>query len=193
MNIRKKKKSITAMLLCMLTAACLLLAGCSSGNAAEARAAEDIEALRAAELDEVISAELDELLTDEGREYYEEFQKKAADFDYEITGSEGNGDAVTVHVRITTYDFGSEYLKSWAEFLEEADASGAAEYDSSRLYELLFRNLAGLQNKEYIGRADVVCTSDENGEWTSDAETNTALRDALFGGMISEMSSLAGL
>jgi hypothetical protein len=104
-----------------------------------------------------------------------------------------------VHVRITTYDFASEYLKSWTEFLEpyENDESkksgdGKENFDSAQLYETLFRNLSSLADKKYIANVDINC-EEQDGKWHTDAVTNAALRDAILGGMLSEMSSLAGL
>lgn len=184
---------LTVLLMAVLMTASVTLAGCSRDSGAVSAAREALESMRMIEQDQNIRSQLDELLDDEGREYYEQFLKKAEDFEYEITGSDESESSATVHVRVVTYDFGSEYLKSWSDFLEESEAAGSAEYDSAELYKTLFRNLAGLEKKEYIGYADINCTCGEDGVWTTDAETNTSLRDAVLGGMVSEMSSLAGL
>lgn len=177
----------------MLAASVLMLTGCAGSRAAETKAATDLENMRYVELDPATDAEMESILSDQGREYFEMFLGKAGEFDYTITGSdetaEGDGEAVTVHVRITTYDFGSEYLKSWSEFLE----SSGEEYDTAALYETLFRNLSNVQTKDYIADVDIKCTQDEDGAWQTDAERNPDLKNAILGGMINEISSLAGL
>lgn len=176
----------------LMIAVVLMLAGCSGGNGAEAKAAEDIGSMRDVSLDQETEAELESMLSEEGIEYLQSFLDKAGDFDYKITGSDDAGDGsgeVIVHVRVTAYDFASEYLKSWSEFLE-----GSAEtYDSAVLYETLFRNLSNVTDKDYISEVDIRCSQDEEGEWTTDAKINSALRNAILGGMISEISSLAGM
>lgn len=172
-----------------------LLAGCSPVKGAEAKVRDELESMRYVELDPEVNAEIEGMLSDEGIEYYEMFLGKAGEFDYEITGSEESGDATVVHVRITTFDFASEYLRSWTEFLEEAEKNKTgeqAEYDTGKLYETMFRNMSVIRKKDYIAYADVTCTQDENGEWQTDARTNKALIDAIMGGMVSEISSLAG-
>lgn len=199
MNRAKLKNSITAAVLAAVMILSLMLAGCSGQSGAELKVSEDLESMRYVELDPKINAELEGLLSDQGREYYEMFLGKAGEFDYAITGADKTDDGTVVHVRITTYDFASEYLRSWTEFLEpyENDDSkkagdGKENFDSAQLYETLFRNLSGIAEKKFIADVDINC-EEEDGKWQTDAATNAALRDAILGGMLSEMSSLAGL
>ena len=100
---------------------------------------------------------------------------------------------MTAHVRVTTYDFGSEYLRSWSDFLEdyESGKKDDSQYDSSKLYEMLFRNLSNIQKKEYIGYADISCVQDETGAWQTDAADNVSVRNAILGGMLEEIRILA--
>lgn len=196
------------MLAAAMIAVCvLMLAGCSGNKAAEAAVTADLEDMRYVELDPETDAELESMLSDRGKEYFEMFLGKAGEFDYRITDSRDGEDAdtVIVTVRITTYDFASEYLKSWSEFLEDPGsvkpaeegkdkaAADAQEYDSARLYETLFRNLSNVQNKDHVTDVDIRCTKAEDGSWQTDAKRNGALRNAILGGMIDEISSLAGI
>ena len=193
-NLRKKLIRIAA--LAAMLAAALLLASCSDTSGAELKVTEDLESMRYVELDSEIEAEIEATLSDRGKEFFEMFLGKAGEFDYEITGADTNGDEAVVNVRITTYDFAREYLKSWSEFLEasETGADGeAAEYDTALLYETIFRNLSSIQEKEYTADAAVICTRGGDGSWTTDAASNAALRNAVLGGLLGEIQSLAGL
>lgn len=195
---RKKNRTAAALMSAIMILA-VIFAGCSGQSGAELKVSEDLESMRYVELDPEINAELEGLLSDQGREYYEMFLGKAGEFDYAITGADRTDNGTVVHVRITTYDFASEYLKSWTEFLEpyENDESkkagdGKENFDSAQLYETLFRNLSRITEKKYIADVDINC-EEENGKWHTDAAANAALKDAILGGMLSEMSSLAGL
>ena len=199
MDRMKHKYSITAAVLAAVMILTLMLAGCGGRSGAELKVSEDLESMRYVELDPRINAELEGMLSDQGREYYEMFLGKAGEFDYAITGADRTDDGTVVHVRITTYDFASEYLKAWTEFLEPYEndenkktGDGKENFDSSQLYETLFRNLSSLADKKYIADVDINC-EEQDGKWYTDAATNAALRDAILGGMLSEMSSLAGL
>ena len=173
----------------------VILTGCSGQDSAEAQVKADIESMRAVELDSSVSSEIKSMMSEQGREYYDAFMDKAGNFDYKIMGSEEENDTAVVQVRITTYDFGSEYLKSWTEFLEQPGAAsedGSSVYDTAALYETLFRNLSSLDKKEYIGYAEVECTRQNGGTWVTDADSNRELHNAMLGGMLSEIGTLAG-
>ena len=117
-EIIKTKRLFNIIMIMLLAAGMLALLGGCGINGAEAKVTEDLESMRYVELDPDVEAEMNSILTDKGKEYFEMFLAKAGEFEYEITDSKD--DEVTV--RITTYDFASEYLRSWSEFLEEADA-----------------------------------------------------------------------
>ena len=122
-EIIKTKRLFNIIMIMLLAAGMLALLGGCGINGAEAKVTEDLESMRYVELDPDVEAEMNSILTDKGKEYFEMFLAKAGEFEYEITDSKD--DEVTV--RITTYDFASEYLRSWSEFLEEADARAAEE------------------------------------------------------------------
>ena len=122
-EIIKTKRLFNIIMIMLLAAGMLAMLGGCGINGAEAKVTEDLESMRYVELDPDVEAEMNSILTDKGKEYFEMFLAKAGEFEYEITDSKD--DEVTV--RITTYDFASEYLRSWSEFLEEADARAAEE------------------------------------------------------------------
>ena len=189
----------------LITALYLLLSGCGGAKGDAAAVREDLESMRYVELDPDTEAEIENILSDQGKEYFEMFLSKAGEFEYEIIDSHeeesGSGPAVTV--RIKTYDFASEYLRSWSEFLEKND-SGAADdgtaagdgtqsgYDQAVLYETLFKNLSSAADKSYISETEIHCAESEDGSWHTDAKTNAAVKNAILGGMLNEIASLAG-
>ena len=178
-----------AVLLCFL-----MLAGCSSMNEAENKVSKELKALQSSGStgSEVIA--LRDSLSDEGRENFDGFLKKLRSFEFEITGSEesdSEGDESTVvSVRIKTYDFGREYLAAWTEYLK-ANPGNKPE-DMTDFYELLFSRLNSLNEKEYLKTIKIVCIDPlDNGEWIANIKENEELQDAVFGGMMSEMETLA--
>lgn len=192
MFIKLKKTSLILLLVTVLVSA-LMLAGCGGESGAEARVKEDLESMRSVELDQDTASEIESLMNNEGKEYYQKFLKMAGDFDYEISQTEKKDGAAVVTVKIRTYDFGSEYLKTWADFLEASETSGdGSGYDTAKLYEMLFQNLSSLQKKEYTGYVDIKCTQGSDGKWSSDATADPGVRNAVFGGMLYEINSLAG-
>ena len=198
MRIREIRRYLISVLAvaAVLAVSVVMFSGCSKSSGAEAAVTEDLESMRFVEIDPETEAELENVLSDRGMEYFEMFLGKAGEFDYEITGADAKGDEAIVHVRIKTYDFATEYLKSWTEFLDSTGRGGeedAAEYDTALLYETLFKNLSSIQDKNYTADADIICTRDEEGGWTTDAKSNSVLKNAILGGMIREISSLAGL
>ena len=203
---RTGKNRITAALLAAIIVLILMLTGCSGQSGAELKVSEDLESMRYVELDPEINAELESMLSDQGKEYFEMFLSKAGEFEYEIIESrkEESGSGTAVTVRIKTYDFASEYLRSWSEFLEKND-SGAADdgtvsgdgtqsgYDQAVLYETLFKNLSSAADKSYISETEIHCAESEDGSWHTDAKTNAAVKNAILGGMLNEIASLAGV
>ena len=186
---------IRTLLTLILTAGLLtcMLAGCSASGA-EKKVTEDLESMRYVELDKNTEEEINSMLSDQGREYFELFLSKAGEFEYEILDSKEDtsgqaGDSAIVTVRIRTYDFASEYLKTWTEYLEKSDPE---QFDEAALYEDLFRNLSSLSKKDYIADAIIKCEPEDDGSWKTDAKTNRVLRDAILGGMLNEIAGLAG-
>ena len=59
-------------------------------------------------------------------------------------------------------------------------------------YELLFERLNSLDEKEYIKTIQIVCIDPlDNDEWIANIKDNEELQNAIFGGMLSEMKTLA--
>lgn len=177
---------LSAVLICAVTAGC-------SESGAEVKVTEDLESMRYVELDENVSEEINSMLSDQGREFFEMFLASAGEFEYEIIDTDkGGGDETeeTVTVRIRTYPFASEYLRTWTDYLESSEDD---EYDDAKLYEGLFRNLSSLNQKDYIADVEINCYSDEEGSWVTDARSNPDLLDAILGGMLNEIVGLAGV
>ena len=103
------------------------------------------------------------------------------------------GDHATVTVRIKTYDFGRAYLAEWTDYLREHSDSLNGDEELTGFYEELFAKLSALDKKESIKDVDIVCVKPlDNGEWIANIKDNEQLQDAVFGGMMSEMKTLAG-
>ena len=135
-------------------------------------------------------------LSEDGREAFDEFLEEVRDFDYEITGTDSvdkdDSSYTTVKVRIRTCDFGREYLAAWTGYLKDHGDSVKQDDDPAEFYELLFARLAALDEKTYIKDIDIICIDPiDNGQWIANIKDNKDLQDAIFGGMISEMETLA--
>lgn len=185
---------ITKLTAALLMAVLVIITACGcTDSGAEKKTAEDLEAMRYVQLDGDTEKEISSLLSDRGREYFELFLAKAGEFEYEIIDSDktGSGDAQTakITVRIRTYDFAGEYLKTWTDFLEE---SASEKYDDAVLYEKLFRNLSSIKQKDYLADVVITCQTDAEGNWTTDAKSSPELLDAILGGMLGEIAGLAG-
>ena len=189
----------------LITALYLLLSGCGGAKGDAAAVREDLESMRYVELDPDTEAEIENILSDQGKEYFEMFLSKAGEFEYEIIDSheEESGSGTSVTVRIKTYDFASEYLRSWSEFLEK-NGSGTMEngtiqgdeeqpeYDQAELYETLFKNLSNASEKNYITETEIHCAESVDVSWHTNATVSTAVKNAILGGMLNEIASLAG-
>lgn len=188
----------------MIAVAVILVAALLAAFALRNRPANGAEAKVQAELDalgrsESVGSEVDSMrnsLSEEGRTDFDSFLKKLRDFDYEITGSrdssDESGERMTVTVRIRTYDFGREYLATWTEYLKANSGALPEDGGLGGFYEMLFKRLAGLENKEYIKDVDIVCVEPlGNDEWVANIKDNEELQNAVFGGMLSEIETLA--
>lgn len=184
-----------ALLLCALMLA--VTAGCAAKSEAQKKVAKELDALKASD---ALGSEIDTLrrtLSDEGKTDFDTFVKKLRDFDYELTGEKASDDPeddyTTVTVRIKTYDFGREYLAAWTDYIREHGDALSGDDDLNGFYEALFARLAALRKKECIKEVEIVCIEPlDNGEWIANIKENEQLQDAIFGGMMSEMKTLAG-
>lgn len=191
-----KNKYPKAIIVWLAVFLCLIvLAGCAHQSPAEKKVSTELKALQASETVGSEVANLRSSLSDEGRDHFDGFLEKLRDFDFEITGSmedeDKDDDYTLVSVRVRTYDFGREYLAAWTEFLR-SHPDGLSEDDLTDFYELLFARLDALDEKSYIKDLDIVCIDPlDNGEWIAGIKDNKELQDAIFGGMMSEMETLA--
>ena len=176
------------MLLALMLGACM-----RSGAEAEVRT--ELDRLKSSGTAASILASVQETLPEEAGADFEAFLAKVREFDYVIMGSEkvnDNGNEYTaVNVKIVSYDFGKEYLATWKDYLKTHKNASAEDAEGSEFYKELFARLAALENKQHISFVEIRAYENEEGEWTTDIQTNEELQDALFGGMISEMKALA--
>lgn len=190
-NINKIRAIAAALsvLLCLV-----MLAGCNSMNEAEKKVSKELKALQESDTAGSEVMALRDSLSEEDRENFDGFLKKLRGFDFEITGSEesdnDDDESTVVSVRIKTYAFGREYLAAWTEYLKDNPETKPDELTD--FYELLFRRLNSLDEKEYLKTIKIVCIDPlDNGEWIANIKENEELQDAIFGGMMSEMEALA--
>ena len=189
-NIGKAIAAGIAFVLCLA-----LLAGCSSMNGAEKKVSKELKSLQESDVLGAEVIDLRESLSDEGKENFDGFLSKLRAFDYKITGSEevkeNDNEYTLVSVRVSTYDFGKEYLAAWTEFLK-SQKDELTEDDLADFYEILFERLDSLDDKDCIKDIQIVCIDPlDNGEWIAGIKDNEVLQDAIFGGMMSEMKTLA--
>lgn len=192
----KTFRVITVALVIILGAVCFFLMQKRPANGAEAKVQAELDALGRSDS---VGSEVDTMrknLTEEGRDNFDSFLRNLRNFDFEITGSreikDGDDEHTEVAVRIRTYDFGREYLAAWSEYLKANNGAVPKNDDLGGFYEMLFERLAGLEEKEYIKDVAIICIEPlDNGEWIANIKENESLQDAIFGGMIYEMQTLA--
>ena len=188
LNRMKRKVSLFALLLCILIAA-----GCAAKSEPEKKVAKELDALKTSESVGSEVSNMKKLLSDDGKDSFDKFLGKLRDFDYELMGVKEEKDHATVTVRIKTYDFGRAYLAEWTDYLREHSGSLSGDEELTGFYEELFARLGALDKKESIKDVEIVCIKPlDNGEWIANIKENEELQDAVFGGMMSEMKTLAG-
>ena len=174
-----------------------MLPACSSTDGAAAKVQEDLYLLQTTESAGNQLTGVRDLVSKESGKDIDLFLDNIRSFDYEIVSSvkrdDGDDHYTVVTVRIRTYDFGSEYRSAWKDYIASCEAAGAEpEEDMDSFYDGLFRRLADVKEKTYICDVGIVAIDPvDNGEWITNISSNEELQDALFGGMISEMKSLA--
>jgi len=186
------KKNVLIIICAALLA--LMLVACT-GNGATGAVKSELEKLKTSETAPESLAAVKKDLPGEAGDDFDSFLAKVRDFDYKILGSEvkndGDGEYTLVTVKITSYDFGREYLATWKDYLKTHKNASAEDAEGSGFYKELFSRLAALKSKNHVAYVDIKASEAEDGSWTTDIQTNEKLQDALFGGMISEMKTLA--
>lgn len=173
--------------------AAMVLTGCSkepeSYPEAEALVAKELEAIKNSDDNSIVPEAINEASEQFDTELLEAYVKKLKEFDYEILRSQkadsDNEDDVAVTVRITTYDFGNEYIKAFEQYMTVDETNRW----QSQFYAHLFARLISVNTKDYTADVDVIC-SEEDGKWTSNLKDNKELMNALSGGMMAEMERL---
>ncbi len=173
----------------------LTIAACSR-NGAEAKVASELDRLKETETAANRLTAVREVLPAESGKDFDIFLSKTRNFDYEIIGHEemndDEGEYTMVDVKIVTYDFGKEYLATWNNYLRKHKNASADDAEGKEFYKELFARLASIEGKEHISFVEIKAMEPmDNGEWVTDITSNEALQDAIFGGMISEMKTLA--
>ncbi len=191
-GMKRVNKKYISILAATLLALSIIFTGCAS-NGAEKQVKEDLNSMKNIDLYGDLTAELENELSDKGKENFEKFKALAAQYEYDIIETEESeaedDDSIIVTVRIRTYNFGREYLRTWTEYLE---VLGEDEFDQSEFYELLMENLSSLESKGYYQDVDIVCIDAlGDGAWQTDVSSNPELRNAILGGMPAEMAALA--
>lgn len=181
--------------ICMVIMA-LMLAGCQ-GSGAKAKVRSELDRLQTSETAAGRMSEVQEMLPAESGKDFEAFLAKVRDFDYEIIGTEelsdDSGEYTLVTVKIITYDFGKEYLATWTDYIRSHKNASIDDADGKEFYGELFARLSKLTDKQYISYVDIKAMEPmDNGEWVTDVSSNAKLQDALFGGMMGEIRTLAG-
>lgn len=202
---RNKKKRIfrnvmmifnILLLIAAVVIAAMVLTGCEkepeSYPEAEALVAAELDKIKTADVAESVLKEFADIAEGEGESLAEIYIEKLKDFDYEILGSqktEGEDNSVSVRARITTYSFGSVYLDAWTDYMEEEEEWLRSE---RQLYANMLTRILSLNTKDFIQDVDIVCTDpDGSGKWTTDLKSNEILMNAISGGLLEEMKSIA--
>ena len=185
-----------AIVLTIMTAILAFMLASCGGNSARAAVKSDLERLRTSETAPSQLASVQEDLPEEAGQDFEAFLSKVRDFDYKVLGietvSEDGEEYTIVNVKITSYDFGKEYLATWTDYLKNHGDASVEDAEGGEFLTGLFSRLSKLDKKDHISFVEIKAAQDPgSGEWTTDIRTNEDLQNALFGGMISEMKTLA--
>ena len=178
----------------LILALAMGLMACGGKPTASDQVKKDLDEFKSEDIEEEFedvfgdNKELEEKYHDE----YLKFVKKIQDLDYEITDEDVKDDKATVTVKITTYDFGKAYQKTYEKVIADA-SSGAITAESdieSYVYETMFKNLNAVKDKDYTKEVKISCVKEDDGEWNTSIYDNKEVQDALMGGMISAAMSV---
>ena len=198
-NERVKRQSAGMMarfVICaIMVSLCVSFAGCSSSGA-KAEIKDDLDALKTSTSAGSQLEALREVVSKDTGKNIDGFLAKVRDFEYEIVSEEESaqedGKTAVLKVRITTYDFGSEYLAAMNDYIQKEDYKADAEENSRKFYDELFVRLSALESRDYTKEVDIVAYCPKgSSEWVTNIKNNEALQDALLGGMPSEMKALS--
>ena len=131
----------------------MVLAACSGGGA-KGEVKDELAALQTSVPASASLAEIKGNLPQDAGEDFDAFLAKVRDFDYKILGNEvkndGDGAYTLVTVKITSYDFGREYLATWKDYLSSHRDASKEDAEGSEFYTELFSRLAKLEDKNHV-------------------------------------------
>lgn len=186
---------VTAAAAAILVLALALMLTACTGNEAEAKVKSELDRLKSSETAAASLESVKENLSGESGDDFDAFMGKVRDFDYKIiesaSGTIDGRECTTVDVKISSFDFGREYLAAWKDYLKSHKDASKEDAEGREFLTELFSRLSKLEDKDHISFVEIKVYETEDG-LTTDIETNEELQDALFGGMIGEMKTLAG-
>ena len=77
--------------------------------------------------------------------------EKIQDFDYEVKDEKVDGDAATVKVQITTYNFGTAYKEMYHQVVKDANSGKLTSKTdlNEYIYKMMFNKMNALTKKDY--------------------------------------------
>ncbi len=170
MKIRKVIAALLLVLVGMLLTACQ-----NTPTDAVKKALKDFQKSETSEGELALT---DEAMDEEILLLYSQVLDREKDFDFDILSEDiaEDGKTAVVTVSLSTYDFGLAYLDTWDEII----ASGNT--DEKHLYKTMFNKMLELEEKTYTADISINCSL-KDGKWTTDINTNSAFKNAIFGGV----------
>ena len=97
-----------------------------------------------------------------------------------------DGDAATVKVQITTYNFGTAYKEMYQQVVKDTNSGKLTSKTdlNDYIYKMMFNKMNALTKKDYKKTVSIQCTKNEDGDWETDVDTNSDLKDAMLGGIM---------
>lgn len=193
---RQSTNMVARFVICaIMVSLCLSFSGCSASGA-RSEVKGDLDALKTSQSAGSQLESLRNVVSKDTGKNIDGFLTKVKDFDYEIVSedesTQDDGKSAILKVRITTYDFGSEYLAAMNDYMQSEDYKADADDGSREFYDELFVRLSALESKDYTKEVDVIAYCPEgSSEWVTNIKNNEALQDAILGGMPSEMKALS--
>ena len=181
----KKFRRITIAVL--MASMVLALGACVRSNTPTAVVEKQMQQVK----EEQMKTELSSLVSDKNvakkyQKEYKELVEKIQDFDYEVKDEKVDGDAATVKVQITTYNFGTAYKEMYQQVVKDTNSGKLTSKTdlNDYIYKMMFNKMNALTKKDYKKTVSIQCTKNEDGDWETDVDTNSNLKDAMLGGIM---------
>lgn len=116
--------------------------------------------------------------------------EKVLDFDYDIQSKSVKGNTATVKVKITTYDFAKAFDAASKQIAKDKKSGKIKTTTITKKYasKVMFNAILALDDKTCSNVVTIKCTKGDDGKWTTNAATNKALMNAIFGGLVSALN-----